>query len=157
MNSFLRVGLPILVVVGFVFGITFVRLYTSPDDEKVGPLDSSGKILTFAHESALKFHTVKASLPPPDVLVEGKGSRFFHLKYWDPELEIGATSGYGFWAENKHRQEVRLRANSVGCQCTGLSAAAAPAVYRDYLQSSPWPAAPGGPRSGHTLAMAHAP
>ncbi len=156
MNSFLRVGLPILVVVGFVFWITVVRMYTAPED--TDPASSGGeRPAGVATESALKFHNFKASAPLPATLAKPEGARFLHLKHWDPQVEIGGTAAYAFWAENKHNQPVRLRAFDVGCQCTGLSAAVIPPDrYRDYVQTSALAGSPLCPAPASVAALAHA-
>jgi hypothetical protein len=156
MNSFLRVGLPILVVVGFVFGITFVRFYHPP--EETDPGSSGGeRPLGVATESALKFHNFRASAPNPAVLAKPEGARFLHLKHWDPQLEVGSSAAYAFWAENKHDQPVRLRAFGVGCQCTGLSAAVVPPdVYREYVQASALAGSPLCPAPSPVAALAQA-
>lgn len=156
MNSFLRVGLPILVVIGLVFGITFVRLYTGSDETKeAGAIDATGKPLTFGTDSALHFFTVKAAVPPAAALARPDGAQFLHLKYWPPEVEIGASAGYGFWCENKHPQAVRLRTESVGCQCTGLAAAPVPpATFREYLLTSALAGSPLCPAPGPVALLA---
>ncbi|HVK15005.1 MAG TPA: hypothetical protein VM597_40070 [Gemmataceae bacterium] len=157
MNSFLRVGLPILVVVAVVFGITFVRMYTSPEEGESGSTPVNPGKTGVATESALKFHTLRASPPNPAVLAKPEGARFLHLKYWDPQLEIGAAAAYAYWAENKHDQQVRLRAFGVGCQCTGLSAAVVPPdLFREYLQTSALAGSPLCPAAAPVTAIAHA-
>jgi hypothetical protein len=116
MNSFTRIGLPILLVAGVVFGITFVMMY-SPEEEKTptGPGDQ----VQNPDRQALKFFTTKA-------IVSTQTSTPKHLWYWDSTIEIGAPGHFEFWCANKHDQPVTINVPATNCQCAGAEMANVP-------------------------------
>lgn len=146
MNSFLKIGLPILLVAGLVFGLTFMRLYTS-DDKAAAPIGAANVAgpANAAGQMPLDFFTTKASPPALDILGKPEGERFQHLKHWQAEVEASAEGGYGYWCQNKHPTAVRIRAPKTSCTCSAVEAANVPAnLFNDYLVSS---ALAGGPLS----------
>ena len=79
MKSLTRVGLPILLVAGVVFGITFIRMYSPEDENPSGSGPGPGKAV--AREQVLKFFTTKA-------VVTTRASTPKHLWYWDSTIEV---------------------------------------------------------------------
>jgi hypothetical protein len=143
MKSFLRIVLPILVVAGLAFGITFLKLY-SPDEASTDDPSLAGK--GSSRVLPLNFYTLLAAVPKEDTNERGEKeipNSKRHLKYWDPDLEVGAPGHYAFWCQNRNDKPVVVRVPRVSCQCAGADLAIVPAdAYRDYLIGS---ALAGGP------------
>ena len=150
MNSFTRVGLPILLVVGVVFGITFIRMNSPDDPEPEGPTQGpSGK--TGPRTVPLRFGLLTASAQPdpPPLGLES-------LKHWDSVTELGAPGHFEFWCHNPHPQEVTVRVSGVNCQCAGVEVAPVdPEAYRDYWVASALAGGPLCPAPGLLAAGAH--
>jgi hypothetical protein len=150
MKSFTRIGLPILVVVAAVFGITFVRVY-SPDEPGQGggpkprAAKSAGKdVLTFP------IVTVAPTTGKPD---SGRES----LALWDPEIEVGAPGHFEFWAHNNHAEAVTARVFDVNCQCAEVEVTLVDrGAFRDYAAVSALAGSPLCPAPGPLAALAHA-
>ena len=87
MKSFTRIGLPILLVVAVVFGITFIRVYSPEDsnpsnDSSVGPKEG-----TTNKDRPIRFYTTRA--------VKGTTkSTPKYLWYWDSTVEVGAPRSF---------------------------------------------------------------
>jgi hypothetical protein len=150
MKSFTRIGLPILVVVAAVFGITFVRVY-SPDEQgqKEGPKPKAAKS---AGKEVLTFPivTVAPMSGKPDA---GRES----LALWDPEIEVGVSGHFEFWALNKHPEPVTARVFDVNCQCAGVEVTSVDhGAFRDYAAVSALAGSPLCPAPGPLAAFAHA-
>src|SRR5687767_2417237 len=125
MKSLLRIGLPILLVAGVVFGITFIQMY-SPDDSEGDVKPGDGPKIA-AKEPALKFFTTRAVVTTPTSTPK-------HLWYWDSSVEAGAPGHFEFWCENRHPQPVKVNVSSTNCQCAGAEMAVVPPdAYRDYV------------------------
>jgi hypothetical protein len=142
MKSFARIFLPILVVAGLAFGLTFLMQY-SPDDSPPTD-DPNGKGST--RPLPLKIFTLLATTPKE--VVNERGEKDIpdskrHLKYWDPDVEVGAPGQYVFWCQNRNDKPVIVRVPGVSCQCAGADLAIVPSdAYRDYVVES---AIAGGP------------
>src|SRR5918995_1257700 len=113
MRSFSRVVLPILLVAGVVFGLTIVMMLSPDDDPGAGPRETKDRKAQ-GPGLPLKFFTLVATAPR-----EEKNERTgemtvprhqLHLKYWDPEVEVGGSGHYPFWCQNKHDQPVTIPA-----------------------------------------------
>jgi hypothetical protein len=152
MNSFTRIGLPILLVVGVVFGITFVRMY-SPDEPTPDGPKGAGSGKATARPLPLKFGLTTAS-PQPDDPPAGLKS----LKYWDSVNEVGVASHFDFWCHNPHPQPVVIRVSGVNCQCAGVEMAPVPReAFQDYVVTSALAGGPlGAVAAGPVAAVAHA-
>jgi hypothetical protein len=109
MNSFTRIGLPILLVAGVVFGITFILMY-SPEDVKDPTTGKEGQQVS--DRQMLKFYTTKAAVSTPTSTPK-------HLWYWDSTVEVGAPGHFEFWCSNKHEQPVTIWVPATNCQCAG--------------------------------------
>ena len=149
MNSFTRIGLPIALVIGVVFGITFIRMHSAVDpDPTDGPkVKDKGAA---ASASPVEFG-IRLAAPQPTPPPKGLES----LTYWDPVIEVGAAGHFEFWCHNKHPQPVTVRVSDVNCQCAGVEMAVVPPeVFRDYAITS---ALAGGPfgAAGPIAAIAH--
>lgn len=122
MNSFTRIGLPILLVAGVVFAITFATRYTTEPDENLpgmpGKNGAQGKDAAKPKELPLKFYTTQVGGPIT--------ANTTHLKYWSNEVEVEQQGGYGFWVSNKHPQPVQLQATDASCTCTNVEVANVP-------------------------------
>lgn len=150
MKSFTRIGLPILVVVAAVFGITFVRVY-SPDDQgqSGGPKPKAAKS---AVKDVLTFPIVTVA-PGSGKADAGRES----LALWDPEIEVGAPGHFEFWALNKHPESVTARVFDVNCQCAGVEMTTVDHdAFRDYAAVSALAGSPLCPAPGPLAAFAHA-
>jgi hypothetical protein len=148
MNSFTRVGLPIVLVAGLAFGITFIRMY-SPEDESASVPSGGDPKQTIRRELPLKFFTTRAAVSSPDSTPK-------HLWYWDANIEVGAASHYEFWCQNRHQQPVSVRVHSTNCQCAGVEMAVVPPdAYQNYLLQSALAGSPLCPASAPLAAMAH--
>src|SRR5262249_31698071 len=157
MKSFTRVGLPILLVIGLVFGITFIQQYSSDPQQSTDPTrDPKGKP-GGSRTDALKALCTLAMVPKEE-LRDGKfGIRpeLLHLKYWDGTAEVGAPGYYAFWCENPHEQPVTARVPNTNCQCAGADMAViAPDAYREYVAASALGGSPLCPAPGPTAALA---
>lgn len=146
MNSFTRIGLPILLVAGVVFGITFVLMY-SPEEEK--PSNGNSGDLTPTTGQALKFFTTKAIVSTPNSTPK-------HLWYWDSTIEVGAPGHFEFWCANKHDQPVTVWIPSTNCQCAGAEMTTIPTdALNDYIVESALAGSPLFATSSPLAALAH--
>lgn len=137
MNSLTRIGLPILVVVGAVFGITFVRMYSTDDP---APLPATPS-LTPGKPLAKPPLTMNLATAAP---VTGKPEAWqVPLTYWNPEVEVGVPGHFEFWCQNPNPEPVNLRVYDANCQCAEVELAAVPHdALREYAVGS---ALAGGP------------
>jgi hypothetical protein len=160
MKSFTRVGLPILLVVGLVFGITFIQQYSAdpqlPTDPTQGPNGKSGP----GREQPLKVRSSLAAIPKEELGRDGEfriPPHLLHLKYWDGTAEVGVPGYYAFWCENPNDRPVSIRVPSTNCQCAGADMAAVPPdAYREYLAVSALAGSPLCPVPAPAAALAHA-
>src|SRR2546429_9545480 len=97
MKTFTRIVLPILLVAGAVFGITFIQMY-SPEEERPdapgGPAKTPG-----TQGLPLKFGIVKVATPREEPNDRGEVTfpkHLLHLKYWNSDLELGAAGHTDF-------------------------------------------------------------
>jgi hypothetical protein len=147
MKSIIRVALPILLVAGLVFGITFIWMYSSGDQ---GPEMSQGKDGGKGAEQALKFFSRTAAASKPDVTPK-------HLQYWESESEVGAPGHFEFLCQNRHSNPVTVRVPRTNCQCAGAELAVIPPdAYQEYLVHSAVALGPFCPAPGPLAALAHA-
>ena len=118
MNSFTRIGLPIILVIVAVFLITVVNRYTADSTPAETPETASASegAMKYSKEPPIKFFSVEASMTDPDKAPK-------HLKYWNAEAEVNEAGYYDFWASNKHDQPVTIRAVDANCQCAGVEVA----------------------------------
>jgi hypothetical protein len=130
MRSFTRVLLPILLVAGVVFGLTFIMIHSPDDESGAGSREAKDRKGPGAGPP-LKFFTLKAAVPREERNEETGQVRLtgpVHLKYWDSEVEVGAPGHYPFWCQNRHDQPVTVRVPSTNCQCAGVDLAVVPAT-----------------------------
>jgi hypothetical protein len=154
MNSFTRIGLPILIVVLAVFGMTYVKLYTSTTDENAASSDTkdggTGKEGKLAREAPIKFVNTTATLtadPSKDPPT---------MKFWDPEVELGQRGAYVYWCSNKHDKPVTMKVVQTSCQCAEVSMAALPPqAYKEYFASSVLANSPLCPAPGPAALLSH--
>lgn len=117
MNSFTRIGLPILLVAVGVFLITVVSRYSSEEDKSgLNSTTNSQAGLKQSKEPPLKFFTTLAALNSPQ-------SSPKHLKFWNPEAETNEAGYFNFWVSNKNAQPVTLHAIHANCQCASVELA----------------------------------
>lgn len=149
MNSFTKIGLPIVLVVGLVFGITFIRMYSTEEPPPTeGPKETK---VAAPKEAPVKFGLITAAAivgDPP----KGRES----LKYWDPVIEVGVPGHFEFWCQNRHAQPVTMRVSDVNCQCAGVEVASVRNYdFRDYAIVSALAGGPLGAAPGPTAGLAH--
>ena len=149
MKSFTRIGLPILLVVAVVFGITFIRVYSPEDsnpsnDSSVGPKEG-----TTNKDRPIRFYTTRA--------VKGTTkSTPKYLWYWDSTVEVGAPGHFEFWGLNRHADPVTIRVPATNCQCAGAEMAVVPPdAYRDYAALSALAGSPLAGAPSPLAALAH--
>jgi hypothetical protein len=136
MKTFTRIVLPILLVGGVVFGITFIQMY-SPEEDKPDGGGPAGPVSKGGSEGLpLKFGLTTVAAPREERTEQGPvpvADRLRHLKYWNPDIEVNAAGHYDFWCQNRHDQPVTARVTDVNCQCAGVAIAVLPPeAYRDY-------------------------
>ena len=150
MKSFTRIGLPVLLVIGIVFGITFIGMYSSDDspthDGGMSKMGGGTSMVLPLNFSA----TIITPVPvPPSGEIKDVPSNLRHLYYWEANIEVGASGHYEFWCQNRNAQPVSVRVPLTNCQCAGVALAVVPPeVYKDYavfsaLANGPLSAAPG--------------
>jgi hypothetical protein len=145
MNSFTRIGLPILLVAGVVFGITFILMY-SPE-EKNPSTGTDGEQVS--DRQMLKFYTVEAAVGTP-------GATPKHLWNWDSTIEVGAPGHFEFLCSNKHEQPVTIWVPATNCQCAGAEMTNVPPdAMSDYTVLSALSGSPFWPAPGPLAAFAH--
>ena len=151
MKSFTRIGLPILVVIAAVFGITFVRVY-SPDD----PGAADGPKPARAGKVAAKDLPLKMGLTPVGPVSLKPEPWQQSLTYWNPEFELGVPGHFEFWCQNPHREPVTIRVYDAYCQCAGLDVAAVPPdAFKEYAVESALAGGPLCPAPAPLAAFAH--
>lgn len=158
MRSFTRIGLPVLLVVGIVFGVTFIGMYSSNDspsnDGGVNPKGTTG-----ATVFPLKFSTTIATPVPvsPSGEIKDVKEGLRHLYYWDSSIEVGAPGHYEFWCQNRNPEPVSVRVTRTNCQCAGVELAVIPPeAYKDYAACSALANGPLSAASGPASAIVHA-
>ncbi len=158
MRSFTRIGLPVLLVVGIVFGITFIGMYSSDDSPSN---DGGGVPKGGAAVSALplKFSTIIVTpVPiPPSGEMKDVPSGLRHLFYWDANIEVGSPGHYEFWCQNRNAEPVSVRVPRTNCQCAGVELAVVPPeVYKEYAAMSALASGPLSVAPGPASAIVHA-
>ena len=152
MNSFTRIGLPILIVVAAVFGITFVRVYSPDDPDAATNARPAGAGKPVARTEPLKvlLSTAKPVGTNPEPWERSQ-------IYWNPEIEVGEPGHFEFWAYNPNPEPVTVRVADVNCQCAGIDAAlVSPDAYKEYAVASAVAAGPFCPAPDLLAALAHA-
>ncbi|HKB00743.1 MAG TPA: hypothetical protein VKD90_00925 [Gemmataceae bacterium] len=157
MRSFTRIVLPILLVAGVVFGITFIQVY-SPEEERNEPAGPGPSSKPGTQGLPLKFGVFRAAAPREERNEQGPlplPAHLLHLKYWNPDLEVGAAGHYDFWCQNRHPTPVSVRVPAVNCQCAGVELAVVPPdAFRDYAVGSALAGGPFCPAPGPVAALA---
>jgi len=171
MKSLTHVVLPIALVVGAIFGITFITSYTSPPKQE----DPGPRAPGTSTEPPLRFFTLEARPGAPFDLGKGlnpsgdseAGARptglgeianLYRRAIYQADIEIGETGHHDFWFRNSHPQDVRVALQGKSCQCAGAKLGIVPpAAWQQYLERT---AALGGlpllPSSAPLLAAAGA-
>src|SRR5262249_16198846 len=152
MKSITRVILPIVLVAGAVFGITFIRMYSTTDDTITSPSEPK-------NVEALRFNTTRA-IPPKEAMNDRNimeiPASVRHLQYWNSDFEVGTPGHFEFWCQNRHEQPVTVRVPNTNCQCAGAEIAVVPQdAYRDYLAGSALASGPLCPARGPAGALVH--
>lgn len=157
MRSFTRIVLPILLVAGVVFGITFIQVY-SPEEERTDPAGPGPTSKQGNQGLPLKFGVFRAVAPREERNEQGPvplAAHLLHLKYWNADLEVGAAGHYDFWCQNRHPTPVTVRVPAVNCQCAGVELAVVPPdAFRDYAVGSALAGGPLCPAPGPAAVLA---
>jgi hypothetical protein len=158
MKTFTRVGLPIILVIGLVFGITFIQQYTDDSDSGNDSTRNPGKAAP-VKEQPLKIRVALVAAPKEEMTATGElrvPTHLRHLTYWDSTAEVGVPGFYAYWCENPHQKPVAVRIPSTNCQCAGADLAVVPPdAYREYLLTSALAGSPLCPAPGPAAALAH--
>src|SRR5687767_13217696 len=109
MKTFTHVILPIAILVGIVFGITYIINYTPPDAKK------NDKPTVTVVES-LKFPMTSVQRDPND----------WKMRYWNSQYEVGKTGEFWYWFRNVSDQPVRFVSTGVSCKCAGVEVSVIP-------------------------------
>jgi hypothetical protein len=146
MKQTLKIAIPLLALVGVVFGITYFSQYTPRVDDTKGNTGGTEPPLRFG-SSARVWH-------PQGSLQE----RAFPGYYEVQANASGRTNGAGFWFENRNPNSVLMQLKRVSCTvCSGgRLAPIPPAVTRQFLQLSAFQGLPQGLVSGLPMGMAGA-
>ncbi len=132
MKTLNQIVLPIALLGGLVFGITYFLNYTS------GPSPTDGGAKASTAEAALKFwemtgrrETVKGKETEKEKDTDSKQN-----KYWRDDYELGEPGHYDFWFLNKNLQPVRLVFTSANCQCASAQIGLIPPeVWAEYAKN----------------------
>lgn len=118
MKTLTQVVLPIAVVAGLVFGITFVANYSARNDKK-----GDGKPAQHS-EPPLRFVTLVGRYDPGVP----------HLRAVKVAYEIGEHGHFDFWFTNARDQEVRVAFTNASCTCAGADVGIVPdEVWDDFM------------------------
>src|SRR5919198_2645506 len=101
MKTFTRIVLPILLVAGVVFGITFIQMY-SPEEERSDATPGGSGKPGGPQGLPLKFGLTRVATPKEERTDQGPvplADHLRHLKYWSGDLEVGAAGHYDFWCQ----------------------------------------------------------
>ncbi|QVL33147.1 hypothetical protein KIH39_04310 [Telmatocola sphagniphila] len=105
MKSLTQIVLPIVILAGLVFGITFLTNYTSTESEVESDKKNSQKL---AKAPPLKFFTLRA-----DAKADAP-----YTKFWQSTVEIGSHGNFDFWCQNRHPEPIVATVPTVSCtQC----------------------------------------
>lgn len=166
-KSALKVAVPLVALVGIVFGITYITQYTPPEETKKD--EKQGSDGPLSGEPPLRFFSMTRHWDPP-LLTDARYRNHLLLApsavgsdsaaeqafpfslqnrvfqgFYEPSAEhLRATQ---FWFENRNPHPVTMQLKGVSCtSCTGGRVAAIPPdVTRDLLQYSAVAALPVGP------------
>jgi hypothetical protein len=148
MKSLTHVVLPIALVVGAIFGITFITSYTSPPKQEEKPLVGPGtssepplRFFTLEGKPGTPFELSKMLKSPSDPDAEARPTGFgeianlYRRAMYQPDIEIGETGHHDFWFRNSHPQAVRIALQGKSCQCAGARLGIVPpAAWQQYLE-----------------------
>jgi hypothetical protein len=109
MKTLTQVILPIAILVGIVFGITYIINYTPPDSK------NKDKPQVAVTES-LKFPMTSVQSDPND----------WKMRYWNSQYEVGKTGEFWYWFRNVNDQPVRFVSTGVSCKCAGVEVSVIP-------------------------------
>jgi hypothetical protein len=144
MKTLSQIVLPIAVVAGLVFGITYLANYSVTRSGNKG-----GTKLLGTSERPLTLAVAVARRDPAQPF----------LKYWKTDFEVGEHGHFDFWFRNAHPQTVRVSFSTASCTCAGAELGIVPAdAWNDYVQQSGIAGMPGlstGPIVGalNTIAL----
>jgi len=136
MKTLTQVVLPIAVIAGLVFGITWIMNYSNTNPS--GGSSNGVSAPKPTEIPPLKFVHLTAKRDPnvPD------------LRDWDDYFEMGTEGHFDFWFRNVHEQEVTVTAQPT-CTCSGVDLLVVPPqAWNAYLKESAlagWPGLPASP------------
>lgn len=146
MKQTLKIAVPLALLVGIIFAITYFSQYTPPDDGGQGPG------VTTSTEPPLRFFTSARRWDPYGSLPDQVFPGFYEVR----ANEVGTPSGASFWFENRNDKPVTMQLKSVSCSaCSGGRLVPLPVdVTRQILQMTAVSTLPGGLFSPLPLGMA---
>ncbi len=120
MRSFTKVILPIIVIIGLIFGITYVSNFSNRD-----PIPVTNNT---------------AASPPPLVIplttVSWSQNDGYLTKYWKSGYETLEDGHFDFWFHNANAQPVHLDFQGANCVCGSTQVGVIPpSVWKDYVAS----------------------
>lgn len=172
----LKILIPIVALIGVVFGITFFSQYTPPsDDSKPGKKVEGGESPLHFFTSTRRWDPPLFAKPTPYQPFDYRGLPLLAPTALDPDMpfrysvqdrafpaffevydaEAGPKHPASFWFENPHRKPVSMQLKYVSCgACSGGNVAAIPPdVTKQILQMSHVSVLPQGLLSGLPLGM----
>lgn len=115
MKTLTRVILPLIVVVGLVFGIAYVTQYTDKSKPPDKPNDSGGDN---AQRELLRFRELQANWNRFDSDSDGIGEE--DQLPLPKDVELGSKHHYDFWFNNPHDQPVSVTLRFKSCTCASV-------------------------------------
>jgi len=134
MKTFTQIVLPIVIVIGIVFGITVVMNYSGPGADRRGD-----DVKLVAGHDVLKFSTLVARADP----------NIPQMKNWPAFYEIDQHGHFDFWFRNFNEKPVHVKFMGANCACGGADIFIVPEVaWSEYMTGSAiaaWPGLPASP------------
>ncbi|MCI0701112.1 MAG: hypothetical protein L0241_08515 [Planctomycetia bacterium] len=166
LKSAFKIAIPLVVLVGIVFGITFFTQYTPPEKEEEQTTTATGQPLVFFSSVRVwdppnlegEFRNFPLLAPSADPDKSNNPFRFnvqdrIFQGIYEPDPNKNRTAQ--FWFQNRHPNPVTMQLKRVSCQaCSGGQVAAIPPdVTRQILQQAAVGTLPIGAITGLPVGM----
>lgn len=154
LRSTLKILVPLVVLVGVVFGITLLMIY-KPAETK-DPTDGGDSQAVPGGQSPLRFFTTARHYDPRPVWGDDPVPVSLQDHYFPGYFERNTETKTAFWFENRHEKPVLVQLKGVSCtSCSGGSLAPIPPEsVRDILQTFAVTSLPQGLVSALPIGMA---
>jgi len=125
MKTVTRVVLPLLVLVGLVFGIAYVSQFTAKKTNIDGPRSDDPNPKSSAAADPLRFAEYQANWEKSSDIDLSSDPAEAAVR----DIEIGTQNHYDFWFHNPHDRNAIIGLNEASCTCAGVSVGAIPDPY----------------------------